>query len=94
MMTSKPIEILKPRLVAVDSHKLDYIDELIQNYSNDCESLAYALNTIEADDPASKGVIVAVRSALLAISTHASELSSGIMRDIVSLPEVEVSSHE
>ncbi|MBF0657800.1 hypothetical protein IPZ60_03500 [Psychrobacter sp. NG25] len=92
MMTSKPIEILKPRLVAVDSHKLDYIDDLIQNYSNDCESLAYALNTIEADDPASKGVIVAVRSALLAISTHASELSAGIMQDIVSLPEVEAPS--
>lgn len=94
MTTSKPIEILEPRLVAVDSHKLDYIDELIQNYSDDCESLAYALDTIEADDPASKGVIVAMKSALLAISTHASGLSAGIMRDIISLPEVEVSSHE
>ena len=72
MSVNEKMEVLEPRLVAVDSHLLSVVDDYIQDYSNDSESLAYALNLIETADPASKGVIVAVRSAILAQSEHAS----------------------
>jgi len=91
---SKPNNILPPRLVAADSHALSVVDDYIQDYSNDCESLAMALNTIIADDPASKGVIVAVRTALLANSEHASDLSGSIMEQLILLPELEVARYE
>lgn len=86
-------EVLEPRLVAVDSYYLSVINDRIQDLSNDAESLAMALNTINADDDASKGVIVAVRSALLANSELASIVSE-MMDGLILLPEMEASSHE
>ncbi len=83
-------EVLEPRLVAVDSYYLSVINEHIQDVSNDCESLAYALNTIETADPASQGVIVAVRSALLAQSEHASKMSADIMGKLITQDEVSI----
>lgn len=87
---SQSNNILAPRLVAVDSHLLSVVDDCIQDYSNDSESLAYALNLIEVNDPASKGVIVAIRSALLAQSEHASKMSADIMGDLITKDEVKI----
>ena len=86
-------EVLEPRLVAVDSYYLSVINDRIQDLSNDAESLAMALNTINADDDASKGVIVAIRSALLANSELAS-IVSGMMDGLILLPELGATSHE
>lgn len=86
-------EVLEPRLVAVDSYYLSVINDRIQDLSNDAESLAMALNAINADDDASKGVIVAVRTALLANSELASIVSE-MMDGLILLPEMEVSSHD
>lgn len=88
MNITEPLEILEPRLVAVDSHLLSVVDDYIQDYSNESESLAYALNLIETADPASKGVIVAVRSALFAQSEHASKVSADIMGALILQNEV------
>ena len=87
---SQSNNILAPRLVAVDSHLLSVVDDYIQDYSNDSESLAYALNLIEVNDPASKGVIVAIRSALLAQSEHASKMSADIMGELITQDEVKI----
>ena len=87
---SQSNDILEPRLVAVDTYTLCHVDDYIQDVSNDCESLAYALNTIETADPASQGVIVAVRSALLAHSEHASKMSTDIMGKIILPDEVSI----
>lgn len=87
---SQSNDILKPRLVAVDTYTLCHVDDCIQDYSNDSESLAYALNTIETNDPASQGVIVAIRSALLAQSEHASKMSAEIMGKLITQNEVKV----
>ncbi len=89
-MSQSNLEVLEPRLVAVDSHLLSVVDDYIQDYSNDSESLAYALNLIEVNDPASKGVIVAIRSALLAQSEHASKVSEEIMSKLIMQSEVKV----
>ena len=86
-------DVLEPRLVAVDSYYLSVINDRIQDLSNDAESLAMALNAINADDDASKGVIVAVRSALLANSELATIVSE-MMDGLITLPTVEVISHE
>lgn len=86
-------EVLEPRLVAVDSYYLSVINDRIQDLSNDAESLAMALNAINADDDASKGVIVAVRNALLANSELASIVSE-MMDGLILLPEMEASSHD
>ena len=86
-------DVLEPRLVAVDSYYLSVIDDRIQDLSNDSEHLAMALNAINTDDDASRGVIVAVRSALLANSELASivsEMSSGL----ILLPEIKVNNDE
>ena len=83
-------EVLEPRLVAVDTYTLCHVDDCIQDYSNDSESLAYALNLIEVNDPASNGVIVAIRSALLAQSEHASKISAEIMSKLIMQSEVKV----
>lgn len=88
MSMTQHLEILAPRLVAVDTYTLCHVDDYIQDISNDCESLAYALNLIETSDPASQGVIVAVRSALLAHSEHASKMSADIMSDLITQDEV------
>ena len=86
-------EVLELRLVAVDSYYLSVINDRIQDLSNDAESLAMALNAINADDDASKGVVVAVRSALLANSELASIVSE-MIDGLITLPTVEVTSHE
>ncbi len=89
---SQSNDILEPRLVAVDSYYLSVINDRIQDLSNDAESLAMALNAINADDDASKGVIVAVRSALLANSELATIVSE-MMDGLILLPEMEVTRH-
>ena len=90
---SQPNDILEPRLVAVDSYYLSVINDRIQDLSNDAESLAMALNAINADDDISKGVIVAVRTALLANSELGSEVSE-MLDGLILLPEMEASSHD
>lgn len=90
---SQSNNILEPRLVAVDSYYLSVINDRIQDLSNDAESLSMALNAIHTDDGASKGVIVAVRSALLANSELATILSKQ-MDGLILLPTVEVTSYE
>ena len=90
---SQSNDILEPRLVAVDSYYLSVIDDRIQDLSNDAESLAMALNTISTDDDASKGVIVAVRSALLANSELASIVSE-MLSGLILLPEIKVNDYE
>ena len=87
---SQPNDILAPQLVSVDIYTLCHVDDYIQDVSNDCEHLAYALNLIETADPASKGVIVAVRSALLAHSEHASKMSADIMGKLITQDEVSI----
>lgn len=90
---SQSNDILEPRLVAVDSYYLSVINDRIQDLSNDAESLAMALNAINADDDASKGVIVAIQSALLANSELASIVSE-MMSGLILLPEVRVNDYE
>ncbi|WP_333954159.1 hypothetical protein [Psychrobacter sp. S4(2024)] len=90
---SQSNDILEPRLVAVDSYYLSVLDDRIQDISNDCESLSMALSAIKTDDDTSKGVIVAVRAALLANSELASIISEQ-MSALILQPRVEVISHE
>ena len=90
---SQSNDILEPRLVAVDSYYLSVINDRIQDLSNDSEHLSMALSAIKTDDDASRGVIVAVRSALLANSELATILSEQ-MDGHITLPTVEVTSHE
>ncbi len=90
---SQSNDILEPRLVAVDSYYLSVINDRIQDLSNDAESLAMALSAISTDDDTSKGVLVAVRSALLANSELATILSEQ-MDGLILLPELEVTDHE
>lgn len=86
-------DVLEPRLVAVDSHYLSYLNDLAQDLSNDAESLAMALDTINADDDASKGVITAVRGALFHSSQSASDISE-MLDTLILLPQVEVTRYE
>ena len=86
-------DILEPRLVAVDSYYLSVIDDRIQDLSNDAESLAMALSAIITDDDTSKGVITAIRAALLSNSELASIVSEQ-MSALILQPRVEVISHE
>lgn len=90
---NKPNDVLEPRLVAVDSYYLSVIDERIQDLSNDAESLSIALSAIKTDDDTSKGVIVAVRAALLANSELASIVSEQ-MSGLILLPEIKVNDYE
>ena len=90
---SQSNDMLEPRLVAVDSYYLSVINDRIQDLSNDAESLAMALSAIKTDDDASRGVIVAVKSALLANSELASIVSE-MLDGLIILPTVEVTSHE
>lgn len=94
---SQSNDILESRLVAVDSHVLSVVDDYIQSYSSECESLGYALNALNkglADDPTSQGVLIAVQSALFRISQHAEETSEGIMEQLILAPEIKVTDHE
>ncbi|PLT22069.1 hypothetical protein [Psychrobacter sp. MES7-P7E] len=90
---SQSNDILEPRLVAVDSYYLSVINDRIQDLSNDAESLAMALSAISTDDDASKGVIVAVKSALFANSELATILSEQ-MDGLILLPEIKVNDYE
>ena len=90
---SQSNDILEPRLVAVDSYYLSVINDRIQDLSNDAESLSMALSAIKTDDDASRGVIVAVKSALLANSELAAILSEQ-MDGLILLPELEATDHE
>ena len=85
--------VLEPRLVAVDSYYLSVIDDRIQDLSNDAESLAMALSAITTTDDTSKGVIVAVKSALFANSELATILSEQ-MDGLILLPEIKVNDYE
>lgn len=94
---SQSNDILEPCLVAVDSHVLSVVDDYIQSYSSECESLGYALNALNkalADDPTSQGVLIAIQSALFRISQHAEETSEGIMEQLILAPELGATSHE
>ena len=86
-------EILEPRPVAVDSYYLSVINDRIQDLSNDSEHLSMALDAIKTDDDASRGVIVAVRSALLANSELASIVSE-MLSGLILLPEIKVNDYE
>ena len=90
---SQSNDILEPRLVAVDSYYLSVIDDRIQDLSNDSEHLAMALNAINTDDDASRGVIVAVRAALFANSELASIVSE-MLSGLILLPEIKVNDYE
>lgn len=90
---NKPNDVLEPRLVAVDSYYLSVLDERIQDLSNDSEHLSIALSAIKTDDDASRGVIVAVRAALLANSELASIVSEQ-MSGLILLPEIKVNDYE
>ena len=90
---SQSNDILEPRLVAVDSYYLSVIDDRIQDLSNDAESLAMALDAINTNDDTSKGVIVAVRSALLANGELASIVSE-MLSGLILLPEIKVNDYE
>ena len=90
---SQSNDILEPRLVAVDSYYLSVINDRIQDLSYDAESLAMALSAIHTDDDTSRGVIVAVRSALLANSELATILSEQ-MDGLILLPEIKVNDYE
>jgi hypothetical protein len=92
-MSQSNIEVLEPRLVIVDSDFLSVIDDRIQDLSNDAESLSMALSAIKTDDDASKGVILAVRHALLANSELASIVSE-MMGGLITLPEVEANPYD
>ena len=86
-------DILEPRLVVVDSYYLSVIDDRIQDLSNDAESLAMALSAITTTDDTSKGVIVAVKSALLANGELASIVSE-MLSGLILLPEIKVNDYE
>ena len=90
---NKSNDVLEPRLVAVDSYYLSVIDDRIQDLSNDAESLATALHAISTDDDVSKGVIVAVKSALLANGELASIVSE-MLSGLILLPEIKVNDYE
>lgn len=87
---SKSNDVLEPRLVSVDSHALSVVDDFIQGYSSECEDLGNALNLVIhslSKDPNSKGVLVAIQSALFRISIHAGGVSEDIMEQLILAPE-------
>ena len=90
---SQSNDILEPRLVAIDSYHLSFINDMVQTLSSNSESLTMALNTIIADDDASKGVITAIQGALFHDSQQASNISE-MLDQLIVLPPVEVTSHE
>ncbi|WP_300475039.1 hypothetical protein [uncultured Psychrobacter sp.] len=90
---SQSNEILEPRLVAVDSYHLSFINDMVQTLSSNSERLSMALNTIIADDDASKGVITAIQGALFHDSQSASDISE-MLDQLIVMPPVEVTSHE
>ena len=90
---SQSNDILEPRLVAVDSYHLSFINDMVQTLSSNSEHLSMALNTIIADDDASKGVITAIQGALFHDSQSASDISE-MLDQLIVMPPVEIISHE
>ncbi len=90
---SQSNDILEPRLVAVDSYHLSFINDMVQTLSSNSEHLSMALNTIIADDDVSKGVITAIQGALFHDSQSASDISE-MLDQLIVMPPVEVKSHE
>lgn len=90
---SQSNDILESRLVAVDSLYLSIINDRVQDISKDAESLSMALSAIKIKDDTSKGVIVAIRSALLANSELA-RIVSEMVDGLITLPTVKVKDHE
>ena len=90
---SQSNDILEPRLVAVDSYHLSFINDMVQTLSSNSEHLSMALNTIIADDDVSKGVITAIQGALFHDSQSASDISE-MLDQLIVMPPVEVTSHE
>lgn len=90
---SQSNDILESRLVAGDSLYLSIINDRVQDISKDAESLSMALSAIKIKDDTSKGVIVAIRSALLANSELA-RIVSEMVDGLITLPTVEVKDHE
>jgi hypothetical protein len=66
---------------------------MVQTLSSNAESLTMALNTIIADDDASKGVITAIQGALFHDSQSASDISE-MLDQLIVMPPVEVISYE
>ena len=79
--------------MAVDSYHLSFINDMVQTLSSNSERLSMALNTIIADDDASKGVITAIQGALFHDSQSASDISE-MLDQLIVMPPVEVTSHE
>ncbi|SLJ83772.1 hypothetical protein [Psychrobacter sp. DAB_AL43B] len=86
-------DILEARLVAIDSLYLSIINDRVQDISNDAESLSMALSAIKIKDDTSKGIIVAIRSALLANSELA-RIVSEMIDGLITLPTVEAKHYE
>ena len=82
-------EALEPRLVAIDSYYLSYINDMVQTLSSNAESLTMALNTIIAENEASQGVITTIQGALFHDSQQASDISE-MLDALILLPQVEV----
>lgn len=72
---------------------LESINEHLVLLSLDTERYAMALQAVQTDDPVSKGVIQAVIAALFRDSLFATDASEQ-MDSVLSMPEMEVSSHE
>ena len=90
---SQSNDILEPRLVAVDSYHLSFINDMVQTLSSNSEHLSMALSAIKTDDDASKGVITAIQGALFHDSQSASDISE-MLDQLIVMPLVEVTSHE
>ncbi|WP_201568985.1 hypothetical protein [Psychrobacter sp. JCM 18900] len=91
---SQSLKVLESHLLTRHGQMLSVANDHIQDYSNDCDRIADTLNLIKVDDPESKALIVAIRSALFIISEHASDLSAEIIVQLISRPAVEKSNHE
>lgn len=91
---SQSLKILESHLLTRHGQMLSVANDYIQDYSNECDRLAETLNLIKVDDPESKAMIIAIRSALFVISEHVSDLSAEIIVQLISRPEVEESSYE
>ena len=72
---------------------LEHINEQLVLLAIDTEHYAMALQAVQTDDPISKGVIQAVIAALFRDSLFATDASEQ-MDSVLSMPELEVSSHE
>ena len=72
---------------------LEHINEQLILLSIDTEHYAMALQAVQTNDPVSMGVIQAVIAALFRDSLFATDASEQ-MDSVLSMPEMEVTSHE